>query len=118
MNIIVRAKGVELDDRSKQFLIDHTVAALERFEEHIVAVDVFVSDENGPKGGNDKTAVFRVRLTSGHVLTTETTRSAFRAAFVTGTRTTKRAVRRSIKKSARVEKVSFRTLPLSAGLDS
>ena len=118
MNIIVRAKGVELDGRSKQFLIGLTASALDRFEDRIVAVDVFVSDENGPKGGNDKTAVFRVRLTSGHVLTTETTRSEFRAAFVAGIKTTKRTVRRSIKKSGKLEKVSFRTLPVSLGLDS
>ena len=117
MNIIVRAKGAELDDRSKRFLVDQTESALSRFSDRIVAVDIFVSDENGPKGGNDKTAVFRVRLTNGHVLTTETTRSEYRAAFVAGVKTTKRIVRRSIKKSATLEKVSFRTLPVSAGLD-
>lgn len=117
MNIIVRAKGVELDDRSKQFLVDQTVSALARFEDRVIAVDVFVSDENGPKGGNDKTAVFRVRLTNGRVLTTETTRCEFGAAFFAGIKTTKRTVRRSIKKSATLEKVSFRTLPVSPGLD-
>ena len=118
MNIIVRAKGVELDDRSKRFLVDHAVSALDRFEDRIVAVDVFVSDENGPKGGTDKTVVFRVRLTSGHVLTTETTRSEVRAALFAGIKTTKRTVRRSIKKSGRFEKVSFRTRPVSLALDS
>ena len=117
MNIIVRAKSVELDDQAKRFLVQQTESALERFADRIVAVDVFVSDENGPKGGHDKTAVFRVRLTNGHVLTTETTRSEFRAAFVAGVKTTKRTVRRSIKKSAKLEKVSFRTLPISPGLD-
>ncbi|MDJ0916706.1 MAG: HPF/RaiA family ribosome-associated protein [Woeseiaceae bacterium] len=117
MNIIVRAKGVELDDQSKRFLVENTRTALSRFEDRVMAVDVFVSDENGPKGGNDKTAVFRVRLTNGHLLTTETTKSDFYAAFAAGIKTTKRTVRRSIKKSAQLEKVSFRTLPVSPGLD-
>ena len=117
MNIIVRAKGVELDDQSKRFLVENTRSALSRFEDRVMAVDVFVSDENGPKGGDDKNAVFRVRLTNGHVLTTETTKGDFYAAFAAGIKTTKRTVRRSIKKSAQLEKVSFRTLPVSPGLD-
>ena len=118
MNIIVQAKNVELDGRSKRFLVEQVTAALDRFEDRIAALDVFVADENGPKGGMDKSVVIRVRLTSGHLLTTETTRSEFRAAFVAGIKKTKRTVRRSIKKSGKLEKVSFRTRPLSLVLDS
>lgn len=118
MNMILRAKGVDLDGAVKDFVRVSLHSALGRFSEHVEAVDVFISDVNGPKGGIDKQVLARVRLATGQVVATETTGEDFYAALSSSAKTTKRAVRRSLKKSQRLERHSFRTAAHNVLLDS
>jgi putative sigma-54 modulation protein len=99
MDITVSGHGLRFDSDTESFVRTRIQAALQRFEEQVVAVDVFLKDINGPKGGIDKQALVRVRLRNRQVITTEIARTGLRAAVVVSVRKAKRAVRRSLKKS-------------------
>jgi putative sigma-54 modulation protein len=99
MDIRVSAHGLRLEAATDGFVREQVRSALQRFEDQVVTVDVFLKDINGPKGGIDKQALFRVRLRNRQVIATEITRASLRAAIVVSARTSKRAVRRSLEKS-------------------
>jgi hypothetical protein len=99
MDINVSAHGLRLDPDTDGFVRSQIRAALQRFEDQVVAADVFLKDVNGPKGGIDKQALVRVRLRNRQVIAIEIARTELRAAVVVSARKAKRAVRRSVKKS-------------------
>jgi len=99
MDINVSAHGLRLDPDTDGFVRTQVLSALQRFEDQVVAVDVFLKDINGPKGGIDKQVLVRIRLRNRQLIATEIARTRLRAAVVVSVRKAKRAVRRSVKKS-------------------
>ena len=99
MDINVSTHGIRIDAGTESFVREQIRAALRPFEEQVVAVDAFLKDINGPKGGVDKQALVRVRLRNRQVIATEIARTGLRAAVVVSARKARRAVRRSLKKS-------------------
>ena len=108
MNIVTQAQDFELSEAIDQFARQQIEAALERFREDVLAVDVFMKDCNGPKGGVDKQALIRVRLRNGPVVALETDNENLYAAIKTGARRLKRTVRRQLRKARRIEKQRIR----------
>ena len=104
MDITTRTQGFELTDAINQFVTEQVESMLHRIDEDIVAVDVFVKDANGPKGGVDKQALIRVSLRNRQVIALETTHENVYAAIKNGLKRTKRAVRRHLKKSQEIQK--------------
>jgi len=58
----VRAVGVDLTARLKHYLERRLLFALGRFGRRVTGVSVWISDENGPKGGIDKRCAIAARL--------------------------------------------------------
>lgn len=83
---------------------------LVNFESHIVSVDVFLSDINGPKGGADKKALVCIRLNSRSTVAIERTRSDLYSAIALASRQAKRTIRRALNKHRRMEKRALREL--------
>ena len=108
MNITTRTQGFEMTRAIDTFVREQLGDALERLQEDIIAVDVYMKDINGPKGGIDKMVLFRVRMRSRQLIATETSHSNLYAAIKNGVRRTKRVIRRQIRKSRRVEKLPLR----------
>ena len=108
MNITTRAQDFKMSTSIDQFVRDQVRTALHRFSEDILAVDVFVKDSNGPKGGIDKQALIRVRLRNRQVIALETVHENLYAAVKKGSKQTKRAVRRQLQKSRRIQKQHIR----------
>lgn len=104
MNITTRAQNFELTTAIDQFARDHLQAALGRIDEDIVAVDVFMKDANGPRGGVDKQVLIRVRMRNRQQIALVTLHEDMYAAIRRGIKRTKRAVRRQIRKSRHFEK--------------
>ena len=104
MNITTRAQDFELTPAIDRFVRDHLQSALSRIDEDIVAIDVFMKDANGPRGGVDKQVLIRVRLRNRHQLALVTTHEDMYAAIMKGIKRAKRAVRRQVRKSRRFEK--------------
>lgn len=108
MNITTRAQDFQMSAAIDQFARDQARAALQRFSEDIIAVDVFMKDVNGPKGGVDKQALIRVRLRNRQVIALETEHDNLYAAIKKGLKRTKRTVRRHLRKSQRIQKQRMR----------
>ena len=83
---------------------------LANFASHIVSVQVFLSDINGPKGGPDKKALICIRLGSRLNVTVERTRSDLYLAVTGAARQAKRATRRTLNRHRRVERLALRNL--------
>lgn len=65
MRIQVHTQGLTLSAVGRQCAEDRLSMALGRATGHVRAVDVYVADENGPKGGLDKTCRVAVNLDAG-----------------------------------------------------
>ncbi len=110
MNITTRAQEFELTAAIDQFIRSRLHAALHRFEEDVIAIDVYMKDENGPKGGADKRVIIRVRLRNRQLFAVDTTHEDLYAAIKTGVKRTKRTIRRQLRKSRRISRLSLRNL--------
>jgi ribosomal subunit interface protein len=108
MNITTRAQDFEMTSAIDNFVREQLADALERMESEIIAVDVYMKDTNGPKGGNDKMTRIRVRLRNRHIVTTETTHDNLYASVKTGVRRTKRAASRQLRKARSIERQPLR----------
>ncbi len=104
MNITTRAQDFELTRAIDQFVRNHLRAALARIDEDIVAVDVYMKDANGPRGGVDKQVLIRVRMRNRLQVALVTTHEDLYAAIVRGVKRTKRAVRRQMRRSRHFDK--------------
>ena len=110
MNINTRAQDFELTRAIDQFARDQLRAALARIDEDIVAVDIYMKDANGPRGGVDKQVLIRVRLRNRQQIALVTMHEDMYAAIMKGIKRTKRAVRRQMRKSRHFEKQRMREL--------
>jgi ribosomal subunit interface protein len=104
MNITTTAKDFESSPALDAFIRDQLFDSLEHFAENIIAVDVYLKDENGPKGGIDQQALIRVRLRNRQLVATETKHENVYAAVRLGVKRTRRAVRRQLHRSRHIDK--------------
>ncbi len=70
MKLTINSPGVIVNEILRNWIEERIDSALERFSEHIQDVSVILTDQNGPRGGEDKHCRVLVSLWSG-VLTTE-----------------------------------------------
>ena len=110
MNINTHAKDFELTRALDRAVRDRMRRALSRIDENVIAVDVYLKDTNGPKGGMDKHVLIRIFLRSRRTITVETRRDDLYAAIEVGAKRTKRAVRRHLRRSRHVEARRLREL--------
>ena len=73
MLIAVRQHGVELSAAGRAYAIDRVAHALAAVSDHVRKVMVFVSDQNGPRGGDDKRCRLAVTLAAGRPVVVEAT---------------------------------------------
>jgi ribosomal subunit interface protein len=110
MNIQLQTQGFDLTDAIRAHVKKQINFNLVNFESHIMSVDVFLSDINGPKGGPDKKALVCIRLNSRSTVTVERTRADLYTAITLVSRQAKRTVRRALNKHRRMEKGALREL--------
>ena len=110
MNIRIQAKDFSLTAALDAEVRKQVEQALARFDDYVVAVDVFLSDVNGPKGGPDKACVIRVQLPNRTTIPIETIRSDLYAAVYQSARRARRVVRRTLKKQRRFERSLLREM--------
>ena len=108
MNITTRTQDFEMSDAIDQFVRSRLTKALSRLDDDITAVDVYMKDENGPKGGVDKRVVIRVRQRSRPMFAVDTTSENLYAAIELGVKRTRRVIRRQLRKTRKVARISLR----------
>lgn len=111
MNITTTTQGFELSAAIDAFVRNRLHVALKRLAVHVIAIDVFAKDTNGPKGGVDKQVLIRVRLPGRQVMAVESAHENLYAAIEKGAKRTKRAVRRHLRKARHVERQRLSDLP-------
>jgi len=104
MNITTRAQNFELTRAIDHFVREQLRGALARIDEDVIAIDVFLKDANGPRGGVDKQVLIRVGLRNRQLIALLTTHEDMYGAIRNGVRRTKRAVRRQLRKSRHFSK--------------
>lgn len=108
MKVSIMAQEYEDGAPIDAFVRHEITAALERFSDEIVSVDVFMKDTNGPKGGLDKQVLLRVRMRGGRQFALHTTKDNLYAATRVSAKRARRAVKRSLGKAQRIEKLSLK----------
>ena len=101
MKIGLQTQGFELT----QAIEDHVNKQLQRclgnVEDHVFTVEVFLSDINGPKGGNDKKALICVHLAGRHSVKVERTHADLYSAVASAARQVRSAVKRTLRSDER-----------------
>ena len=66
MNLTIRHDGIEMTEAIDHHVRDRLTAALDQHTSHVRAVAITVRDENGPRGGVDKSCQVKVDLDIQH----------------------------------------------------
>jgi putative sigma-54 modulation protein len=110
MNIHVHTQGFELTPAIDAHVRKQLQQGLNSSRDHIVAVDVFLGDINGPKGGVDKKALVCVRMGSRLAARYEAVDADLYAAVNVAARRVKHTVKRTLRRHRRMEKAALREL--------
>ncbi len=62
MNMTIRNDGFEMSEAIDMHVRDRLAAALDQHQSHVRSVAVTVRDENGPRGGVDKSCLVQIDL--------------------------------------------------------
>ncbi len=107
MNITTTAQNFEGSLALNTFVRSRIRNALARLDEDIIAIDVFMKDLNGPKGGVDKHALIRLQMRNRQVITVEAEHENLYAAVRTAVKRARQVVRRHMRKSRQIDKQRF-----------
>lgn len=66
MDLTIRHDGLEMTEAIEHHVRERLTAALDQHETHVRGVVVTLRDENGPKGGVDKSCLVQVDLAVQH----------------------------------------------------
>ena len=104
MNITTTAQNFEGSLALNTFVRSRLRNTLARLDEDIIAIDVFMKDVNGPRGGADKLALVRVQMRNRQVITVEARHENLYAAVRHAVKRARQAVRRHLQKTRQVDK--------------
>lgn len=108
MELNIHTQGVPLTPKIEDHVRAQVTAALRSYADRVTAVDVYLKDVNGPKGGNDKNVLIRTRLRGRSQVAVTEQRDDLFSTIAAAARRTKRWVKRAIRKQQRFERESLR----------
>ncbi|MDH4041486.1 MAG: HPF/RaiA family ribosome-associated protein [Gammaproteobacteria bacterium] len=108
MRIYIQTQGFELTPAIDSHVRRQLVRNLAGSEDKIIAVDVFLGDINGPKGGMDKKALVCVQLAQRLSVRFETIHSDLYRAVTAASRKARRSVKRTLRRHSRIDKAELR----------
>ena len=103
MHAKIQSQGFEVTAAIEAKVQRQLNRVLDRFGADILAVDVFLSDVNGPRGGSDKKALMRASLRGLPPISISTEHRVLYVAISRSAKRMQRAVRRNLRKSRRIE---------------
>ena len=104
MNITTTAQNFETSVALNTFVRSRLKNALARLDAEIIAIDVFMKDLNGPKGGVDKQARIRVQMRNRQVITVDAEHENLYAAVRAAVKLARQNVRRHLARTRQVDK--------------
>ncbi|TDG11829.1 hypothetical protein E2F43_15780 [Seongchinamella unica] len=117
MYTAIQSQGYEVTAAIEARIQQQVTRALNRFGEDVLAVDIFLSDVNGPRGGDDKKVLMRASLRGLPPISVSTAHRDIYVAIGRNAKRMQRAVRRALRKSKRIEPrrvLGFRRLVIDA----
>jgi putative sigma-54 modulation protein len=115
MRIYVQTQGFELTAAIDEHVRKQLTQNFRAMENQIIAVDVFLGDINGPRGGEDKKALLSVQLVSRLAVRFEAVHADLYAAVSVAARRAKHTVKRTLRRHNRIKKAELRQLRLLQG---
>lgn len=116
MLVAIHAHGVGLSANSRATVIDQVQLALSSAARHVRRVAVYLSDENGPRGGVDKKCLVRVDFGTGQPVTAEARGGSVLGVVDAATGRAAKAVRTALHKRFDVRKRTRKLVKLFRGL--
>jgi putative sigma-54 modulation protein len=110
MKIYLQTQGFELTAAISKHVRSQLGRDLAGSQSNIIAVDVFLSDINGPRGGTDKKALVVITLTSQSSAKFEVIHTDLYRAVTIASRKAKHRVKRTLRKQKRLEKRELRQM--------
>jgi ribosomal subunit interface protein len=110
MRIYLQSQGFDITSAIDEHVRRQLARNLAGSEDNIIAVDVFLGDINGPRGGMDKKALVCVQLASRLSVRFEAVHSDLYRAVTVAARKAKRSVKRTLRRHKRMEKAELREL--------
>lgn len=110
MNIYLQTQNFELTSAIDAHVRNKLTSKLAFAEKDIRAVDVFLADINGPKGGVDKKVVVCVQLKSRLTVRLEAVHSNLYGAVSVIAGKVKHSVKRTVHRHGRMQKAQLREL--------
>lgn len=115
MKIYLQTQGFELTSAIDAHVRKQLGRHLAESEDSVIAVDVFLSDINGPKGGIDKKVLVCIQLSSRLAVRFDATHADLYRAVAVAARKAGHSVKRTLRKHKRLEKRELRQLRRYAG---
>ncbi|MEE4146230.1 MAG: HPF/RaiA family ribosome-associated protein [Halieaceae bacterium] len=110
MRIYLQAQGFELTSAIDAYVRRQLARNLAGSQDDIIAVDVFLGDINGPKGGMDKKALVCVQLASRLSVRFEAVHGDLYRAVSVAARKARRSVKRTLRRHRRMDKLELRSM--------
>jgi len=110
MKVRIQTQGFTLTPPIAARVHQQINGTLKRYADEIIAVDVFLKDLNGPKGGEDKQAGIRLQLRYLAPVTVISVHDDLYKAIDRSARRSRRAVRRSTTRFRRIRRRSLHHL--------
>jgi len=110
MRIYIQTQGFELTRAIQAHVEKQLKRNFATMEDQVIAVDVFLGDINGPRGGEDKKALVSVQLASRLAIRLETVHADLYAAVSRVARRAKHTVKRTLRRHNRIKKAELRQL--------
>lgn len=110
MRMYIQTQGFELTTAIDAHVRRQLARSLASSADDVIAVDVFLGDINGPRGGMDKKALVCVQLASRLSVRFEAVHSDLYRAVTVASRKAKRSVKRTLRRHKRMEKTQLRDM--------
>jgi len=115
MKVRIQSQGFTLTPTISARAHKRLSGLLDRYDEEVISVDVYLKDLNGPKGGYDKQAIIRVQLRHLPPVSISTTHTDLYKAIDVSVRRLLRSVRRTVTRKKLINRRGLQYLATVAG---
>jgi ribosomal subunit interface protein len=102
MNTMIHTRDFTVTPAIRHWIDRQVERALQRFEGEVTGVEIYLSDVNGPRGGDDKKVVMQTRLRGLPPVSVSTRGEDLYAAISRSAKRLRRGVKRTVTKGRRV----------------
>lgn len=100
MNVVIKKCAFPRASTCRRFVRDKVAKSFSRFSGYLYTVSVYLSDENGPKGGKDKTCKMIISTIHGERIVIKDTQARWQEAVTNAVKRARRMLVRTMGRSS------------------